>query len=503
MIKFQLTPIILEGGNAWSKSGAKANKVRIADFEPEQYEDYKKSLIQLLLTINNAYKEYSGEPIFPKEDLIKSYKIISGSGNQFFKKPREAYIKVKPVMGDLDVQIDKSKKEAIRKFLEEKEGTEFAGWKLLGTLFNQDHCNIFRAPEKFQPVAGNVQVDFEYIQYEDSAPSKFDSYTKTTEWSDLEAGVKGLARPALVSTIYRVKYGKPGVVLQNKKDYPSKQYKSKQVPSINYTQYGTGKKYEPVMGVSGDQLEWGDKPAFREIQDMKYNRNLDKIFEEMFDTEPSVVEQKMMMSYVGMLKLMKKYFDRETIYKIWKSYKFFITGQFDIPEQAKPVIDIFARTFPYVKQMDADAEKAYQERKAAAIARDQAAQEQEQTVGESFSSYRKRVLPVNESMSADEIEEFISNAVDIAAGELEDDFWTYNTYNGAYDIKRTNGPVKEVYEIMRDMYELENVTVYHYVYKNKKRIADDEIFSIHISEFTTEEELAEYIINEIQETKLT
>lgn len=110
---------------------------------------------------------------------------------------------------------------------------------------------------------------------------------------------------------------------------------------------------------------------------------------------------------------------------------------------------------------------------------------------------------VNESMTADEIDEFISNAVDIIAGKLEDDFWTKGKYMGALEIRRNKGLLKDVYEITRDMYELENVTVYHFAYKNKKRIADDELFSKHISEFNSEEELAEYIINQIQETNLT
>lgn len=110
---------------------------------------------------------------------------------------------------------------------------------------------------------------------------------------------------------------------------------------------------------------------------------------------------------------------------------------------------------------------------------------------------------VRPPMTRGELIRFIARAVDIAASKLENKFWTQGMYNRAHEIRRMKGSVKDVYEIMADMWEEENITVYHYAYKNGKRIADDEVFSKHNNEFKNEEELASYIVKQIEKTKLT
>lgn len=102
-----------------------------------------------------------------------------------------------------------------------------------------------------------------------------------------------------------------------------------------------------------------------------------------------------------------------------------------------------------------------------------------------------------------EIKKFIADAIDIAASKLENEHWTKYTYNGANKLKRTKGIITDVYEVEDDMWDEEKVTVYHYAYDDRERIADDEVFSKHNSEFKNAEELASYIVKQIEKTKLT
>ena len=102
---------LIEGGNAKAKNGVEATKVNIKAFDNKQYEAYKKDIIGLVIAVNKKFEETYNEPLFASNELITSAKIFSGSGNSFLKKSKEEYTAVKPKLGDIDVQVDKKKKD--------------------------------------------------------------------------------------------------------------------------------------------------------------------------------------------------------------------------------------------------------------------------------------------------------------------------------------------------------------------------------------------------------
>ena len=347
--------IILEGGNAKAKNGAEAGKISLADFSPEQYDEFKESVIRLVEAIGFAFLDYAGEPLFVDKGAVRSLKIFSGSGHEFFKRSREEYVKVKPKMGDIDVQIDEKKKETVRKFLQESEGKDFAGFTYLGSQFGGDFYNIFAAPEKFQPAAKNIQIDFEFIEFdEEGNPNEFEMFTKNSDWADLSQGIKGLAKQCLIPAIYKVIYATPGVVLQNKKDLPSKAYKDETVPTRTYGPKGSRAKYQPVMTADGEQMMYDGKPAFREFpaKDTPLNRDLNSIFTEMFGIKPTPKTRQMMNSYVGMLQLIKKYLPKPVIQKVYLNYKDNIYTQVDDPSVADAIVEKFKEICPFVHDLD-------------------------------------------------------------------------------------------------------------------------------------------------------
>lgn len=347
--------ILSEGGNAKAKNGAEASKVNISEFDEEQYESYRKDIIKLVLAIDKAFKDFAEEPLFASHEIVKSYKVFSGSGNTFFTRTREEYTAIKPKIGDIDVQIDETKKEKVREFLQKNEGTKFAGFKLLGTQFGGDFFNVFEAPKKYNPAAKNIQIDFEFIAYdEEGNPDEFDVFSKNSDWADMKEGIKGLAKQCLIPAIYKTIYGKPGVVFQNKKDLPSKAYKSDEVPSKTYGFKGSRQKYVAVKDDKGNQVEYEGKPAYREVPvaNSVLNRNLESIFEEMFGNKPTGDEKKKMYSYLGMLELMKKYLSKNQIEKVFKIYSEDIVNQTDDPKVADAIINKFKEKFPFVYSKD-------------------------------------------------------------------------------------------------------------------------------------------------------
>lgn len=343
---------INEGGNAKTKNGFEASKVEIAKFSDKQYDDFKNSIIKIVKDINKAFKDSTGEPLFQNSGVIDSFVVFSGSGNEFFKRSKEEYTKVKPRLGDIDVQIDVKKKDAVKQFLAENEGKVFGGFTYLGTQFGADFYNVFEAPKKFQPQASNIQIDFEFIKYDEKGnPNYFDVFGKNSDWADLSQGIKGFAKQQLIPAIYKAIYARPGVVFQNSKDLPSKAFKSAEVHSRTFGYNGARDKYAPVMDANGKQVEWEGKPAFREIPTSKstFNTNLPEIFLEMFGLKPSADELIKMNSFVGILSLMKKYFDNKRIDRVYNFYYDDLSKRTEDEGVLDAIFNKFKEVFPFVQ----------------------------------------------------------------------------------------------------------------------------------------------------------
>ena len=344
---------LFEGGNAKAKNGAEASKVNIKAFTDKQYESYKLDIINLVLAINKKFEEAYDEPLFPSNDLITSAKIFSGSANTFFKKSKEEYTAIKSALGDIDVQVNKDKKDKVKEFLVNNEGTNFAGFTLLGTQFGMDFFNIFQAPKKYNPAATNIQIDFEFVLYNDKGDiDELDVYIRNSDWDDLKEGIKGFAKQRLIPSIYKAIYGVPGVVFQNKKDLPSKGYKKDEVSYKTFGPMGSRVKYNQVKDDNGHPVNYEGKPAFREIPTSQstFNRNLDNTFEEMFGKKPTGAEKQKMYSFIGVLSLMKKYLNEK---QIKRTYKFFyedITEITDDETVLNAIFNKFKEVFPFINE---------------------------------------------------------------------------------------------------------------------------------------------------------
>ncbi len=348
-----------EGGNAKTATGENASKVDIASMGKDKYNSYRMDIVKLVKSISRAFRKTTGEKLFPNEGAIDSCEIFSGSGNSFFKQDYEKYTKVKPKLGDIDVQVDITKKEKIRKFLDANVGKLFNGFKYLGNSGTDDIFNVFEAPEKYRPEATNIQIDFEFIEFDENGnPNEFDIFAKNSEWEDISVGIKGLAKNELIPCIYKVIYGKEGVLFQNKRDIPSKNQGTGLFPSLSYGKKGTRSKYRPVIGADGKQVMYNGKPAFREygVKETGTNKNLESIFEEMFKHKPTVDEKKKFYNYQGLLELMKENYSKDTIQRIYDVYVPWVAAKCDDLGVFKRINEKFKEFFPYVKMNTADVE---------------------------------------------------------------------------------------------------------------------------------------------------
>lgn len=342
---------LFEGGNAKAKNGAEATKVDIKSFNDKQYESFKQDIVKLVLAIDKKFNETYDEPLFPNTDLVTSKKVFSGSGNTFFNKSKEEYTKVKTTLGDIDVQINKDKKEKVKEFLTNNEGTDFAGFTLLGTQYGADFFNIFQAPKKYNPAATNIQLDFEFVLYNNNGDiDELDVYIRNSDWEDLKEGIKGFAKQRLIPAIYKAIYAVPGVVFQNKKDLPSKGYKKDEVSYKTFGPMGSRVKYNQVKDENGNPVSYDGKPAFREIPTSQstFNRNLNDAFAEMFGKKPTPAEKQKMYSFIGVLSLMKKYLNEKQIQRTYNFFHEDITTITDDEKVLNAIFNKFKEVFPFV-----------------------------------------------------------------------------------------------------------------------------------------------------------
>ena len=342
---------LFEGGNAKAKNGAEATKVDIKSLNDKLYESFKQDIVKLVLSVNDKFTKTYDEPLFPNTDIVTNFKVFSGSGNTFFKKSKKEYTAIKSYLGDIDVQINKDKKEKVKEFLTNNEGTDFAGFTLLGTQYGMDFFNIFKAPEKYNPSATNIQIDFEFVQYnEDGEIDELDVYIRNSDWDDLKEGIKGFAKQRLIPSIYKAVYAVPGVVFQNKKDLPSKAYKKDEVSYKTFGPKGSRVKFNQVKDENGNPVSYEGKPAFREIptDQSKFNRNLSDAFKEMFGKKPTADEKQKMYSFIGVLSLMKKYLNEKQIQRTYNFFHEDITDITDDETVLNAIFNKFKEVFPFI-----------------------------------------------------------------------------------------------------------------------------------------------------------
>jgi hypothetical protein len=221
----------------------------------------------------------------------------------------------------------------------------------LGTQFGLDFFNIFKAPKKYNPAATNIQIDFEFVNYnEQNDIDEFDVFSKNSAWDDLKEGIKGFAKQQLLPAIYKAVYAVPGVVFQNKKDLPSKAQKGDEVSYKTFGPMGSRVKYNQVKDETGSPVSYEGKPAFREIPTEKsiFNRNLDVAFEEMFGKKPTPEELKKLWNYIGVLDLIEKYLNKDQIKLIYKRFGKSLDDMGVDKEVSALILKKFKERFSYV-----------------------------------------------------------------------------------------------------------------------------------------------------------
>ena len=302
-------------------------------------------IVSVLSEINNLFKKKFGKKLWNNFNVVTSGKALNGSSVSLFNKDitDEEFVKHKPKVGDIDITFPGELMSKLWEFLNTIENkklgtmTRYLGHRKSNATKNEvnslDQINaIFEIDTGDYRV--NVQIDFEASEYKDDEPTEWTLFSHNSDWADIQQGFKGvlhkftllnLARA--VSMVEGVLFVTPTVAKKanglSKKEYeagkPFKVSKSKEFINPTNLAFSVDKgirtKFTQVFHNDGEPLIIDGKMVFmkKDSRIDKYVTDLEKIFALIFNREPSDSDMNNFKSFIGVVKLMKKYLDTKII----------------------------------------------------------------------------------------------------------------------------------------------------------------------------------------------
>lgn len=256
-----------------------------------------RSISSSLALVNKAFEKSTGFPIW--RHGIQEY--LSGSTSTLFDLKNisdEAYKKAKPSVGDIDTQVDGNNEEDLFKFLTSIRGKKFGDLKLIN---HKSSIGAIVSLWEHVVFGVNIQIDLELVSFVNGKPNAWSKFAYSSAWEDMAIGIKGIAHKYIFRAITAV---------WNKDIKIQMKTKQKDVTTshLAFSNSGLRVKLEPVKE-GGKQVMSDGKPVFKEIstKDSGFNTDIGGVFSGLFGVEPTKEDLSLMNSYIGVIKLCKKY----------------------------------------------------------------------------------------------------------------------------------------------------------------------------------------------------
>lgn len=284
--------------------------------------------------------------------------IFNGS-SQYLMDPQKFGVlsKYKDSFGDIDIIIPKQRLDRLEEFLDAADDNKPQWTPTNKNKFTKHFYYVGRTksyaaiPDQlvtlwyYSPMKQVVQIDFEGDDmvldpqgYE--KPSEWTKFSKDSPWEDLTAGIKGLAGALMLRALARGTTVLPNAVvltsgavkrvqagqaeLTDKDVTKAAQHAMPSAYTLNTGGGGTGirKAYELVkrMPYNGKVV---DAYRFVEAKETKPEdriTDVGRIFEILFKKKATPEERAAFRSYQGLMRMMKKYLDKNTIGLVMKRF---------------------------------------------------------------------------------------------------------------------------------------------------------------------------------------
>jgi len=300
--------VLTEGGNV----AIGADQAQQIDLQVHNRNYIVPILDNLLQSINNAYQQRYNAPLWSPK-LLKGREFLSGSSLHFFNTdiPDDEFVRVKPKVGDIDTQVNKEAEGAIEQFLNSITGKVLGPARFIGfQRGNEQFSSLWELTDP--PI--KVQIDLEFVAYENDKPTAWSQFSHSSNWDDIKAGVKGVFHKFLIqsfSTLTKQDFLLRKMVGRGKarieQDIPTNDHMLSFAVSSKEGG-GLRAKYEPVLDEKGRPLIIDGLPVMKALPAAGYEQDLTKIFQALFGDRVNAATLKKLMpktwSFTGLLEVM-------------------------------------------------------------------------------------------------------------------------------------------------------------------------------------------------------
>jgi len=266
---------IFEGGNSvavdrsktpsgkWNRENwttkAQAEKM---DMSQLQRSSFRKEFLHSMEELNKTVQKETGRPLWNNFNVVKSGIAFNGSSNAMFDDSinDDDFLKAKPKVGDIDITVPRDRTEDLFDVLLKYEDKKFGKIKYIGNN-RQSKSTVQQINAVFEyDVPGTdyiayPQVDFEPSDYENDAPTEWDSFSHSSDWEDIKRGFKGVnhkyALTIMAHVVSRDFKNLPGIMLNSKADkhsfYVINPSQAKKIEEINSKDLGIEFKSEEEL----------------------------------------------------------------------------------------------------------------------------------------------------------------------------------------------------------------------------------------------------------------
>jgi hypothetical protein len=336
--------LISEGGNVELGDGTRAEKM---DLTKISRSEVKTTLVELFEQLNLQYKEQFGHPLWKDTSILKDGSAFTGSTESFFNGEisDEEYVQHKQRVGDVDLTVPESEYENMETFLKSIEGEWITeNVKYLGVSKNNagDQYNTLFEMNLSDDTKINVQVDFEFVEWEDDKPTEFSKFIHNSDWNDVSKGIKGAFHKILLFAMAENISQNKNVAIVTDKGSVKKGKTVKDTIGLHSLSFkGLRQKFVPVtsdemkaivtgnkrnkdakFGDDDGQLTVDGKKVFMEVpsKDSNYSKDMAGLFEIMFGAAPEGDDIKMIYSFTGLMQALGKYFSEDQIKNVFSTY---------------------------------------------------------------------------------------------------------------------------------------------------------------------------------------
>lgn len=326
----------------------------------------KKEVLELLKVIDTEFKKKYKTPIWKDFSIVTKGYVFNGSTSSLMDDNigDDEFTELKPMLGDIDVVIDKNIKDNLFNLLAELEGKQLTKtMKYIGNIHKESSSvgNTIITGVEIQKdgTTAILQIDWELGHYENDEPTEYARFGHSSSWDDIKAskftpGLKGgMSHKLLLRALFGGASLKKDAVIVTDKSTPEKPKvrlkggKPLELRMLKFSvDLGVRNAYLPFNDKDGNQIIIDGKKAFIEdsSSSSSYETNVETICRMIFPIKSSN-EVKNFWSFIGVVDLMKKYLDSSTIEMTMKR---FIDNFFD----ARPGKNIAQPVEPRDSELD-------------------------------------------------------------------------------------------------------------------------------------------------------